>query len=245
MKSEYALFYEKQNAAIERAFNIFTQNGNDNSITNEKIEKFLNATDGMEGFTGEFLRRTDRLSLLGQKCLRLGWPQMRQIYEYMIETEPVEDQRIALINWYATARSHFLSTENNFSHEERLHFANDMCRILYNALLVSPNDPIVAASLGAIYIAHPMRSRDDLFYLNKGAEWYQTAATWSNLEKSYELTCEALGALADINVQLKRWKDAISALEQLRQLCTEQSIDQSISEIDAKLAACRSMFRGD
>lgn len=242
MKSEFSLRFEKLNASIQKAFEVFTDNGRDPNVTEIKIKTYLQATEGIKGLVGESIKPSDRLSMLGQKCIDLGWDAMCKVYEFMIKTEPPDEQKTALVTWYATALSHFLSEKVALTFEERNHFADDMCRVLNNALNVSPNNANVAYSFGQLYLNHPGKQQNELEYLEKAAEWFAAAESWSRAAESDGEAYEALCALADTYFRLQSWEAALLSYQRLKRvrldLQSTKTGDEFDTEIDHRIAEC-------
>lgn len=174
--------------------------------------------------------------LLAMRCAEFGWEVMSQIYDYVVRTEPPEDQLPALIMWQATALDHFMAEDNDLTVEERCRVAEDMHRILTHALEVSPNNAGLANAYGTLYLRHPLRKQSERDYLHNAITWFRLAEEWSGsaLDNAYIATF----SLANAYFELQQWGDALRAYNRHKELYIEIKGEKLCSEIDTKIAEC-------
>ena len=215
---------------IQQQIDVFTDHGRDKNVSETKIHNFLTATDNSR------LCRSDRLMLLAMGCADFGWEVMSQIYDYVVRTQPPEDQLPALIMWQATALDHFMAEDNNRTFEERCRVAEDMHRILTHALEVSPNNAGLANAHGTLYLRHPLRKQNERHYLHNAITWFRLAEEWSG--SALDNASEATISLANAYFELQQWEDALGAYNRYKKLNVEIKGEELCSEIDTRIAKC-------
>lgn len=226
-----SFYHEETLKVIQQQIDVFTDHGRDKTVSETKIHNFLTATD-----VNSRLCRSDRLMLLAMGCADFGWEVMSQIYDYVVRTQPPEDQLPALIMWQATVLDHFMAEDNDLTVEERCRVAEDMHRILTHALEVSPNNAGLANSYGTLYLRHPLRKQNEPDYLHNAITWFRLAEEWSGraLDNAYIATF----SLANAYFELQQWGDALRACNRHKELYIEIKGEELCSEIDTKIAEC-------
>lgn len=140
-------------------------------VTDEKLERFLVATDQID------LDRCARLislaTLLDGNQIDGGWTGFYRILELARKISP--DNMAVLAALVHGAFDYWLTENNAANVEEKTRIADSVENLLLQRLQADPSLSWSSHMLGLLYYKHPKRHIDESLYVRKALEWFNKA----------------------------------------------------------------------